>query len=150
MIIYELECSLGHRFEGWFPSSEAFEVQCKEGLVHCAICGLGEIKTVPAGGYISHSKPSKKETLQKPKPTKTEETVANIDPITMVKMVDHYVKTNFKNVGDQFAKKALEIHQGTTEKESIYGTATPKEQEVLVQEEVPFVTLPKLPESTEN
>ncbi len=105
MIIFELECVLGHRFEGWFKSSQSFEEQLKEGLVHCAVCGLGDVKTIPSGGHIARN-PFKKERGPKPAPAKVKqnkEIMANVDPVTLVKVIDHYVKTNFKNVGDQFA-----------------------------------------------
>lgn len=151
MIIYELECALGHRFEGWFPSGKAFEEQLRRGLVQCAVCGEGNVRNIPSGGHVAHAHPSQAVPSKKAETKRAkEEVMANVDPITLMKMVDHYVKTNFKDVGNQFAKKAMEIHNGLAEKEPIYGTATPQERKALVEEEVPFVTIPKLPESTEN
>ena len=43
MIKYQLHCDDGHDFEGWFPSSEAFEKQKKRGFVACAICGTNKV-----------------------------------------------------------------------------------------------------------
>ena len=43
MIKYQLQCDDGHGFEGWFPSSDAFEKQKKRGLVTCAVCGINKV-----------------------------------------------------------------------------------------------------------
>lgn len=156
MIIYELECTSGHRFEGWFPNSEAFEWQQQSGLVHCAICGIGAVQRIPSGGHVGSSpvpkRKSSKTKIEK-SPIQQMETngiAANVDPVTLLKMVDHYVKSHFKNVGDQFAAKATDIHEGKSPKEAIYGTATETEKDLLEEKGVPFSTLPRLPESTDN
>ena len=39
MIIYDLECKNGHRFEGWFSGNSAFEEQRAQKLVTCPVCG---------------------------------------------------------------------------------------------------------------
>jgi len=44
MIVYDLECRAGgHRFEGWFGSSEDFDAQAERGLVTCPECSSGDI-----------------------------------------------------------------------------------------------------------
>ena len=146
MIIYDLECASGHRFEGWFPSMKAFEEQEAKGMVYCAVCGLNTVKRIPSGAPV-FSKPSPK---LKPEVRPEGDTHLNVDPVTLMKAVDHFVKTNFKDVGADFAKKAIDIHHGKSPREPIYGTATPPEQEMLEEEGVTFSTLPRLPESTEN
>lgn len=146
MIIYDLECSAGHRFEGWFPSAAAYENQRRAGFVYCAVCGVGEVRRRPSGGHV-RQKPAPKKSG---KPAVKKEIMTNVDPVTLLKAVDHYVRTNFKNVGDQFADQAMKIHQGEASPEPIFGTATEKDQKMLEENEVPFTTLPKLPESTDN
>lgn len=39
MIVFDLECSAGHGFEGWFASSEAYERQHGRALLECPMCG---------------------------------------------------------------------------------------------------------------
>ncbi|MEO1198467.1 MAG: DUF1178 family protein [Pseudomonadota bacterium] len=39
MIRYDLICSEGHRFDGWFRSISAFDRQLADGLVSCPTCG---------------------------------------------------------------------------------------------------------------
>ncbi|MDO8494310.1 MAG: DUF1178 family protein [Deltaproteobacteria bacterium] len=158
MIIYQLACAAGHQFEGWFPSSQAYEKQRELGIVHCSVCGIDAVERVPAGGHVGSSKGLASRSISKPKQTekalahrpKMDELTANIDPVTLVKMVDHYIRRNFKDVGNDFAKKAVDMHEGKEKEEPIFGTATEAEKEVLETKGVPFSSLPKLPESTEN
>lgn len=155
MIIFELECMGGHRFEGWFATAQSFEEQTHAGMVQCAVCGISEVRRIPSGGHVA--KPEIQKLARRPSPSKSpnkprvrQEAVANVDPVMLVKALDHYVKTNFKDVGKEFAKEALAIHQGVSPKEAIYGTATAEEREMLETEDVPFSTLPKLPETLDN
>src|SRR5258708_37367016 len=39
MIHYQVQCSKGHGFDGWFRDSAAFDAQAKRGLVECPACG---------------------------------------------------------------------------------------------------------------
>ena len=47
MIVFDLSCPDGHRFEGWFGSSGAFEEQRKRGLVECPQCGSRVVDKAP-------------------------------------------------------------------------------------------------------
>lgn len=160
MIIYELECAVGHHFEGWFPSPQSFEQQQGLGLVHCSVCGIGEVRRVPAGGHVGHTtapvkvpaksvKPAdaKLQTVQKTQP---KEMTTNVDPVTLLKMVDHYIRKNFQDVGKEFAKTAIAMHEGEKPEAPIFGSATPEEKDLLETKGIAFSSLPKLPESTEN
>ncbi len=44
MIRYDLVCAHGHRFEGWFRDSAAYEVQERHGLLTCATCGSSKVE----------------------------------------------------------------------------------------------------------
>jgi hypothetical protein len=43
VIRFALSCIGGHRFEGWFGGSEAFEAQKATGSVTCPICGSADV-----------------------------------------------------------------------------------------------------------
>lgn len=47
MIVYDLACALGHRFEGWFASSGDFEDQRSRSLIACPQCGDDRIAKAP-------------------------------------------------------------------------------------------------------
>lgn len=44
MIKYALGCAGGHEFESWFPDSDAYEKQRKQGQVACPQCGSAEVE----------------------------------------------------------------------------------------------------------
>ncbi len=68
MIVYDLECrSQGHRFEGWFKSSDDFARQKERGLVSCPFCGTSNVdKAVQAarlarkGNQLPQAQPTRK------------------------------------------------------------------------------------------
>ena len=48
MIIFELACGQGHRFEGWFASADDFARQSDDEMVHCPVCDDGGVIRVPS------------------------------------------------------------------------------------------------------
>jgi len=46
MIVFDLECSQGHVFEGWFDSLEAFEEQNAKQMIICPYCNDTDIRKV--------------------------------------------------------------------------------------------------------
>ena len=46
MIVFDLQCSQGHIFEGWFENSQSFEEQNKKELINCPYCDDINIKRV--------------------------------------------------------------------------------------------------------
>lgn len=47
MIVFDLTCTHGHRFEGWFGSSDDFAAQQAGGLLICPQCGSAEVIKAP-------------------------------------------------------------------------------------------------------
>ena len=48
MIIFELGCTHGHHFEGWFASSDDFARQSAAALVRCPVCDDDHVAIVPS------------------------------------------------------------------------------------------------------
>ena len=48
MIIFELTCGHGHRFEGWFASGEEFTRQQERSLVTCPVCDDANVERLPS------------------------------------------------------------------------------------------------------
>ena len=47
MIVFDLCCDAGHRFEGWFGSSEDYAGQQARGLVSCPTCDSTVVDKAP-------------------------------------------------------------------------------------------------------
>jgi hypothetical protein len=56
-----------------------------------------------------------------------------------------HVHENFDDVGDAFAREARAIHEGRAEERGIYGHATGKEVQALVEDGIPVAPLPPDP-----
>lgn len=133
MVIYDLQCPQGHRFEGWFDDAQAFERQCGQGLVSCPVCGDTGVVRIPSTFAITGVKSG---AVQPPKLRSPAE--AQI----MAKAVMAYVENHFDNVGTDFAKEALKIHYGAVEPRNIRGVSTAQEEQTLRQEGVEFFKFP--------
>jgi len=134
MIVFDLQCSMGHTFEGWFDSLDSFEDQRKRGLVACPYCEDTAVKKILSPVAVKKSSSSGK--LPQP----------HIDYKRLAREVVEYVHKNFEDVGTRFTSEALKMHYGVTEKRNIRGAATDDEEKTLKQEGVEFFKLP-LPNS---
>jgi hypothetical protein len=130
MIVFDLECSQGHIFEGWFDSLESFEEQNMKGLVSCPSCDDLNIRKVLSPVAVKRSHPA---------PAASQ---AEIDYHKLAKEVVEYVKNNSEDVGSKFASEALKIHYGVADKRSIRGSATEEEEKTLKKEGIDFLKVP--------
>jgi len=133
MIAYDLQCAAGHRFEGWFEDSKAFEQQQQDGLIACPVCGHTDVTRLPSVFAIKGVKHTPALPPQVRIPSERE---------LMARAVMHFVENHFDNVGTDFAKEALKIHYGVTEPRNIRGVSSPQEEETLRQEGVTFFKVP--------
>ena len=142
MIVFDLDCALGHRFEGWFGSSEDYRSQQDRGLVTCPHCGSAEISKAPMAPAV----PAKGN--QRPAATDRSETVSggHIPPEVrkaMQALAEAQAKAlkESRYVGDKFAEESRAMHYGDKDLEAIHGKATLKEAKELLEEGVAVAPL---------
>ena len=139
MIIFDLVCSQGHKFECWFKSNKAFEEQKAFRVIHCPVCDDQRIeKAISTFGIKKYGDPGQKS--ESPAAPAGEK----IDPYQALQIITEYVNKNFEDVGRKFAEVALKIHCGEEEKRNIKGTTTPQEENSLKEEGVQFIKIPML------
>jgi len=73
MIVFDLLCIVGHRFEGWFGSAEDFASQKERRLLACPSCGSAAVERVPSASRVNLG-------ALEPKPPKKHETPT--DPVS--------------------------------------------------------------------
>jgi len=73
MIIFELSCAHGHRFEGWFASGEEFARQQERSLVTCPICDDAHIERLPSA-RVSVPKGAARDNAPPAEPTEERDT----------------------------------------------------------------------------
>lgn len=146
MIVYDLTCSAGHRFEGWFSSSADFDDQQGRGLVACPDCGSGDVAkapmapAVPRKGSQSASVRTNDETpLPVAGGAPPPEVAAAFAQLAQMQAA---ALKESRWVGDSFAEQSRAMHYGERKAETIHGKATPKEAEALLEEGVAVTPLP--------
>jgi hypothetical protein len=132
VIIYDLRCEKGHKFEGWFKDRLAFENQKSHKLITCPICGVTEVEMVPSSITI----------MGKDVKSLNRENTKEVSPLKALKIFHEYLDKNFEDVGENFAEVALKIHHGEEDKKNIKGTTTDHEEENLREEGIQFFKIP--------
>lgn len=145
MIVFDLKCNTGHRFEAWFRSSSAYEEQKAVGLVECPHCGSNDVSKALMAPNVASKGNQKSEMASVASGAgdpKLQEVVAEAQKV-LAKLKSH-VETNCDYVGDKFADEARKIHYGEAEERGIYGESTLQEAKELLEEGVEVMPLPGL------
>ena len=152
MIAYDLICAPnGHRFEGWFASSDEYDRQLTAQLLCCPICGAVAVtKAVMApniarkGNQLAVSVPkSQSETEQTVAVSNQPEMPAEIEKaIAALGKLQNRMLENSDWVGNKFAEEARAIHYGETPERIIHGSASANEAQALFDEGITVAPLP--------
>lgn len=141
MIVFDLQCADGHRFEGWFRSPREFGSQKKRGLLSCPQCGGTTIER-------SLSAPRINTGAAEPRPQSPARTpeMEGKDPFAVAqmlysRMLDE-ILTKSEDVGTAFPAEARKIFYNQAPVRAIRGQATEEEHQALVEEGVPVARIP--------
>ncbi|MDE1182717.1 DUF1178 family protein [Paraburkholderia sp.] len=137
MKVLDLQCSHGHRFEGWFASTDDFESQQSRKLVECPLCGANEVSRLPSAPRLNLSGASAR---QAPSQASGGAGVADMQARVMRALREVLEKT--ENVGDRFAEEARRIHYNEAPVRNIRGVTTPDDARALVEEGIEVMPLP--------
>jgi hypothetical protein len=153
MIVYDLFCAGGHRFEAWFRSSGDFDTQVAASAVACPRCGDTSVSKAPTpmhvargrrrepaagGGTDAAAAPARQDTP----PARAGEPAVPDRVREALQMLRRHVESSCDYVGRGFAEEARRIHYGETDHRNIYGEATPGEAKALHDEGVSVQPLP--------
>lgn len=159
MIVFDLECrDGGHKFEGWFGSSDDFARQQDRGLISCPHCGSEQVgKAIMApriarkGNQLVEPSNASVERL----PARLEAGQAAAMPMAsaplppqalalmqkLATMQAEALKSS-RFVGANFADDARAMHYGEREAETIHGQATHAQAKELLEEGIELAILP--------
>jgi len=145
MIVFDLKCGAGHRFEGWFASAEDFGVQREEGLIGCPKCGSASIDRIPSATRINSGVAAPVGLPVGGEATRDPE-LAGKDPFAMAqilysRLVDE-ILTKTEDVGKAFPAEARRIYYDEAPARPIRGQASQEEHDALVDEGIPVARLP--------
>lgn len=143
MIVFDLHCDHGHRFEGWFGSSDDFASQQGRGLVACPECGSAVVGKAPMAPAVPRKGNSVEQADRRTAPMASGEIPVEVRK-AMKALAEAQKKAlaQSKWVGDGFAEESRAMHYGEKDLEAIHGKATLKEAKELLEEGIEVTPLP--------
>ncbi len=153
MIIFELTCTGGHRFEGWFGSADDYEAQRHASMVRCPVCDDAQITKVPfakvhKGREGREGRDAAREAAARQAQPATTAVPDNKPAPALAglptELVNHLraMVRKAEDVGTRFPEEARKMHYDEVPARSIRGQATPDEAEALRDEGIEFASLP--------
>ncbi len=160
MKVLNLQCSLGHGFEGWFSSEDDFQAQLAGHLLECPVCGDAQILKLPSAPRLNVSRQAQ---AQAQALEATPEVGAAAEPLPAVageaprdallkalpaELQERFmnavreVMANTEDVGHQFGEEARKMHYGETEVRNIRGVTSLDEARELLEEGIDVLPLP--------
>ncbi len=158
MIKYALVCETGHEFESWFPNSDAFDTQSKRGLVTCPVCNSFKVsKAIMAPQVARKDREPAIVSAVPALPVAQTPVVPSVQPMALlderdvalreaVRELRSRIIENSVDVGESFPEEARKMHEGDAPARSIYGKASLAEARELIEEGIPLMPVPELPE----
>ena len=148
MIVFNLGCERGHRFDGWFGSSDDYASQCERGLLECPVCGDKKITkhlsaprlNLNAGGGADAE--SKQSESNLPVTAEAAERARMLAAQTEFYKQLRSMLEKSDDVGEQFAEEARRIHYNEIEPRQIHGVTSREEAIELLEEGVSVLPLP--------
>ncbi|QJE74138.1 DUF1178 family protein [Aerophototrophica crusticola] len=152
MILFELKCGKGHRFEGWFRNGAAYEAQAAAKAITCPVCNDTGIDKAPMAPRIAKGGRKEREEAPSQAPAEAAAPVP-VDPVKQqqaeilrqLRDLRRQVEANADHVGERFAEEARKIHYGEAPSRAIYGDATEEQAESLREEGIEVARIPWVP-----
>lgn len=162
MIVFDLACASGHRFEAWFLSGASFDEQADAGALVCPLCGNTEVIKAPMAPRVARSARSGAKTGQAteapagepgggpaagaasaPAPAPGDRPLVDADAVAKVlSRLRATIEATCEDVGPRFAEEARRIHFGETSERGIYGEASAEDAAALREDGIVCQVLP--------
>src|SRR4029453_19166840 len=118
MIVFDLLCHDGHRFEGWFGSAADFTAQKARGQLSCPSCGASQVERLPSASRfnLGASEPRAPKPAEVPDPRASAKPTPEMegkDPFAIAqmlysRMLDELL-TRSEDVGKEFPSEARKL-----------------------------------------
>jgi hypothetical protein len=148
MIVFDLLCGEGHRFEGWFGSAADFDAQKARGHLACPSCGSSQVERVPSASRFNLGAAEPKAPADPAAAKRTPEMEGKdafaIAQMLYSRMLDELL-TKSEDVGKAFPAEARKIFYDEAPARAIRGEASAEEHQELLDEGIPVARLPLPP-----
>lgn len=143
MIVFDLACAGGHRFEAWFNNSVGYAEQRSRGLIACPVCGDTDIDKAVMAPRVAAKGNQRTDATSRPGrdpdaglavpdtmamttgPAPDEAAMRAVMAALAAKQAEMLPKSRW--VGRDFAPAARAMHEGRADAELIHGSVSPKE-----------------------
>lgn len=142
MKVLDLQCGLGHSFEGWFGSEDDFVAQSQKSMVLCPLCGDANILKKLSAPRLNLMTCRDSARDQQSAARSVENAVPQAAPLAFpgpeiteawLQMARSIV-ANTDDVGSEFAEVARKMHYGESKGRAIRGMTTVDEARSLLEE----------------
>jgi hypothetical protein len=144
MKVFDLQCTQGHLFEGWFGSDDDFQAQKARGLLACPLCNDAEVRRLPSAPRLnlSGAQAPQATPAAAPAATTTATVARTADMQSAWLQAVRQLVERTEDVGERFAEEARRIHYGEVAQRGIRGQASPEERQALLDEGIETVAIP--------
>ena len=157
MIKYALICEADHEFESWFPDSASYDRQAKRGLVTCPVCDSAKVSKAIMSPNVARKDKDRviaADNDDSPTPAAPAQQAQNIALLDeqqqqlrgMIRELHEKIVASTDDVGENFPEEARKMHDGETPARSIRGKASFEEARELLEDGIPVLPIPDLPE----
>ncbi len=143
MLVVDLACPQGHRFEGWFASAAELGSQQARGLLSCPVCGDVHVQRIPSASRLNVSH----QATDAAGVAGTDVQAAARKPDEALALqamywsaVRHVMQTT-EDVGERFATEARAMHAGELPAKPIRGQLDADDREALKEEGIEVMSL---------
>ncbi len=142
MIRYSLRCSNSHDFDSWFQSASGFDTLVAAGQLSCPVCGVTDIQKSLMAPNVRPARSAAG--------TDRDLSAPQTEAETALAALRAQIEANSDYVGMNFANEARLMHEGASDKRSIYGEAKPEDAIALIKDGIPVAPLPFIPQRKTN
>ena len=146
MKVFNLRCTAGHGFEGWFGSEDDWVSQQARGLVECPLCGDRGVERLPSAPRLNLGAARPPEaaaaTPAPPAPQAPAMSPERAGVEALWLQAVRHVMARTEDVGERFAEEARRIHHGEVEERGIRGRTSAEELQALQDEGIEVFSLP--------
>jgi hypothetical protein len=135
VIVLNILCDSGHRFEGWFASTDAFRSQCERQLVNCPHCQTSEVRLLPSAPHVRRASVTPVESMTQPPSISADAAGKLFQALAQAAKLA-------ENVGERFPEEARRIHYEEAPARSIRGRASAEETVALLEEGIMVLPAP--------
>ncbi|HIJ77843.1 MAG: DUF1178 family protein [Desulfobulbaceae bacterium] len=150
MIVFDLACACGCRFEGWFRDHGQMQSQRERGLLLCPACGGAAVHKILSPVAVKTGQRRRLRAEEDGAQVTREDARHGQAALKIISEISAYVEANFENVGPRLAEETLKMCCGDKKMRNIRGEASPEEESLLKGKGINLLKVPILKKEKEE